>query len=610
VAPPLYGGRHRNRDRLMPPQVEGEPQRDDWVSRLNSAAPTRIAAGLGAEYVRANQEDLMARAWEQVGAVREANRLRAIAELATDVAETVHRRHVRSLTPGELVGFCAPAAPRIRMAGGPTLAMEVAVSPLPDAAASATFARMLRPAGALARTTGTGLDAIVAGGLRGSVHVPDPKPVLARLSVGVAEVAGTEVATATAAARSAVDTTAAARQVVLSAAVAEVAQVNGLGEAAATVRGTMTGIGGLEAESVQTADLRALRVALAPQLTEAAQTMTGLATTTLAAAPDGRVIGNLGVQIDAGDLRGQLVAALQPGDRIARRLASRVVIPPRLDRPGFEPVMAYPTFPVPTALALLATDPEWFLPGVGIFPGNRVTLLQSNGLFIESYLAGLNHEMMRELRWREYPTDLRGTPFNRFWPRPDGEPDVPPMHRWGFRLGDNLTLPDEGISVLLVRGEVIRRFPDLVVAAAPAVSPTAGQHRPMPDADPDTWQLPLFIIRIDDSTAAYAFKVAPEQLSAPGAEGWFFVFQEHSYRIRFGFDRSATAEFNTWNDLAWPMVPTDGRGFAHAAGALKPPPDNPRGAKWGTDAADMARITLQKPLRVGIHASTLVTAQG
>jgi hypothetical protein len=142
----------------------------------------------------------------------------------------------------------------------------------------------------------------------------------------------------------------------------------------------------------------------------------------------------------------------------AAALASRVGIPARLDRPGFEPVMAHPTFPVPTALALLATDPEWFLPGVGIFPGNRVTLLQFNGPFIESYLAGLNHEMMRELRWREYPTDLRGTPFTRFWPRPDGEPDVPPMHGWGFRLGDNLTLPDEGISVLLWSGA--KQLPD------------------------------------------------------------------------------------------------------------------------------------------------------
>ncbi len=39
------------------------------------------------------------------------------------------------------------------------------------------------------------------------------------------------------------------------------------------------------------------------------------------------------------------------------------------------------------------------------------TLLRTNNRFIEAYLVGLNHEMGRELLWREYPTDQRGTYF-------------------------------------------------------------------------------------------------------------------------------------------------------------------------------------------------------
>ena len=30
-------------------------------------------------------------------------------------------------------------------------------------------------------------------------------------------------------------------------------------------------------------------------------------------------------------------------------------------------------------------------------------------------MVGLNHEMARELLWREYPTDQRGSYFRQFW---------------------------------------------------------------------------------------------------------------------------------------------------------------------------------------------------
>ena len=53
LAPPLYGGRHVNQD-----LVEGDP---GWLAQLNTSIANRIAAGLGAEYVRVNQENLMAR---------------------------------------------------------------------------------------------------------------------------------------------------------------------------------------------------------------------------------------------------------------------------------------------------------------------------------------------------------------------------------------------------------------------------------------------------------------------------------------------------------------------------------------------------------------------
>ena len=53
-----------------------------WLVELNLDLRNRAAVGLGAEIVRARQEEYVQRAWEQVGAVEEANRRLREAELA------------------------------------------------------------------------------------------------------------------------------------------------------------------------------------------------------------------------------------------------------------------------------------------------------------------------------------------------------------------------------------------------------------------------------------------------------------------------------------------------------------------------------------------------
>ena len=79
--------------------------------------------------------------------------------------------------------------------------------------------------------------------------------------------------------------------------------------------------------------------------------------------------------------------------------------------------------------------------------------METNQKFIESYMLGLNHEFSRELLWREYPTDQRGSYFRQFWDVSGyfddqnlGEEalkeklkDIPPIHRWrkNSELGDH-----------------------------------------------------------------------------------------------------------------------------------------------------------------------------
>lgn len=617
VGPPIYGGGHVARDDVSPA--------GDWLGELNLTPANRIAAGLGAEYVRANQEELMSQEWAQVGQVREANRLRAIGQLNAEVAGAVHRKHIANLAPGELLAVAAPAAMRTRAGvDDPPLAMRLAVSPLPDPIASTACARLLRTLGPVGRAAGATLEALVERGLAG--ELPQTTPLARRVDPpdlpapdGPLERAVEEVLRS-------VDADALARQVVMLGAVRDVAAVRGLDrdDAVAALSEGVEGIERIEdlepavIRSTDRAAGRRLRQALAAAAAdrdpsvEAAREGFGLLTR------DSPVVSSAGLRTEPDELRGQVVALLAPGDRVARRLASRIRVPAATDREraSLEPVMRHPSFSRPAALTLRETAPEWFLRGLGEFPLNRAALVEPNDAFVESYLVGLNHELMRELNWREYPTDLRGTPFAHFWPRPDARPDIPPIHEWeaGSRLGTHLELSERSLSALVVRADVVRSFPQLVVAAARVV----GESKP--DPDPRRWEPPLFVITIDEATVVYGFELSEEQLLGP--PGWFLVFHEHSQSLRFGFDVRdeplQPQDFKSWNDLAWPSgggageVPMD-RVFADAAGVLdpQPPASGPlaqAGARWGTDAADVARIALQMPVRAAIHARALIGA--
>jgi hypothetical protein len=602
VAPPIYGGRHVGVDR-----VEASPELPladlGWVTELNLDPANRIAAGLATDYIRANQEDLMARAWEQVGAIREANRRLHLAELATDVTASVHRRHVKTLRPGELLGFAAPAAARTRM-NEPTLAMHVAASPLPDAAASSSFARLMRPTGFVARRTASRMDSIVTRGFRGQVTVPDPQPIVA------ADLQEPEPGTP-----APFTTLYAAERIVRLDAVRRVADANALSSAAGMVGQPLDSIEGLDMAAVATADVPAVETSVSSQLGGVFEAMRTIAGSDFSGQPadDGRVVSPVGVQLDAGQVTEGLVQALDPGDRILRRLASRIGGPGAPEGGPEQPLMAYPTFPAPVSLALLATSPEWFLPGLGAFSAESVALLEANASFIESYMVGLNHELMSELLWREYPTDRRGSPFCHFWPRPDFGDDVPPIHTWdpGSALGTHDALSASELAVLLVRGEVVRRFPDMIVTAVKGIQPDlVPGASPLLSPNPADVRQALFVIPIDASTAAYAFAVPRDELGPPHRPGWFFVFQEHDYRMRFGFDLPPdppSDSFATFDQLDWHHVDLGKRGFASVGADLRPSGAND-GLSWGpgSDSVNIARIALQKPFRVAMHADLLV----
>ena len=147
--------------------------------------------------------------------------------------------------------------------------------------------------------------------------------------------------------------------------------------------------------------------------------------------------------------------------------------------------MAYPVIDLPMYEPLKRSLDELFLPNLNLIEQNSITLLETNQKFIEAYMVGLNHEFARELLWREYPTDQRGSCFRQFWDvrgmldpaEPDPEAlreklrDIPQLHHWprarrsattttASRAGDN-----EQEVVLVIRGELLKKYPTAVIYA-------------------------------------------------------------------------------------------------------------------------------------------------
>src|SRR5262249_23571006 len=145
-------------------------------------------------------------------------------------------------------------------------------------------------------------------------------------------------------------------------------------------------------------------------------------------------------------------------------------------------------------------------------PDNSIGVMRINARFIEAYLVGLNHEMGRELVWRGFPSDGRGTYFRRFW---DSD-SYPPLSAWRGALGSNVPLRDW--LVLLIRGEVVRRYPRTVVFAQRGALDATGAKF-VPAAEPRRY--PMFRVTLGGDLLAVGFDVTRAQALA-----YFFGIEE------------------------------------------------------------------------------------
>ena len=234
-------------------------------------------------------------------------------------------------------------------------------------------------------------------------------------------------------------------------------------------------------------------------------------------------------------------------------------------------------------------------PGITGLPEDSVIVLETNPGFVAALLVGLNQEFNRELLWREFPTDQRGTPFARFWPTAGN--DVDEIARWPLdsKLGSQ------------VRGRRGRqhRPADPRRGATPVPGRTAGRRqgcgrqvarRPSPGYPPRRcrWTSP----RCSSSSPGSR---TPKRATKTGSSCCANRCGEPNSASTYG---AQPTELKSWADLTWNDVtarPTVSCGST-------PPPNTParpagrRIARWGSESADMARIAFQQPFQMAFRA--------
>lgn len=617
ITPPLYGRWHALTTRLLSNQ-DGTPVSDalshNWVHRLNLDPRFRIAANLGTQVVRTHEEELMAAAWAQVGDVLVANgRIRA-AQLAREVGHILQTKHLdppadagfaaATTLSGRALTLTAPAHPRLTttaesaqelVAGtGDTVAVgfRVASSRVAAAPVSPAMRRIIRPGARLVRT----------------LEFPEgrrPDGLLSRMDDPVAPVVA--------------------------------APVKVTPGALVTPRDVTTA---LHPDRPPNAD----PVAVLPNSPDFVLRTPGDPTTPHPGTTDSAeatrfktALRELHHAFDAGQAVGQTpdapaldlaatttatLTGLRSDETVPRALLDGAVSLPDRLRPfaaAFTEAMAYPVFDLPMFQSLVDLSVDAFTPNLSQLPSNSLTLLENNREFIESYLVGLNHEMARELLWREFPTDQRGTPFRQFWDSLAPQGDIPPVHTWPLdtRLGDNLNHGNE--LVLVVRGELLKKYPTTAVYAQRA---TNTQPRELADEI----LLPRYEAKVEPDLYLLGFDLTAEQaVGGPDDPGWFFVLKERPGDPRFGVDDGPAIPVEVWNDLTWAAVDPAGRGFLELDPAVTVPlaafdgseddfekrdqraeDENLPAWSAGLSSADLAYLLFQVPVMVAVHAKEMV----
>jgi hypothetical protein len=675
VLPPSYGRFHADVSELDPSQSGAR-----WLEQINLDPRNRVAAAFGTLVVQKNQEDFMARAWKQYGELFQANRLRFRAQLFREMLTAITVKHFDNLSAEKTLAVTSPLQARVMISEGNkplTVLGKIGSSALPPETLQPTIRRVLRDEGAIAKRFGTrtkqlseiisdvastrvqisadwaqpaerlSLSAppksqvVVPGGWLGNDwdllkplllrHIEMSKQLLSRVPQLADTIRLLQGVLSTGKTQS-----------TISAGKLTPAAVNEVREAPqwfpvtanrATVR----------REELEPARENRNFSFVGWNFREAALNNTeflNIAISQPAARPALDVEGTTAI----------LRKAISPYLTVKDRVAHLIKIPAAIHMPDYDPlekIMAYPRFDDATYEQLKKISQDYVVPNLAKIPDNTITLLEINWRFIESFLVGLNHEMARELLWRGYPTDQRGSYFRLFWDvrtipgalDSKGKVvekflDIYYIHGWRragalTALGGNRPIgrPDVKNLVLVIKGDLLRRYPNTHVYACkakanPKPRPKAEEYKRRPEdneALKDSFQEPILFAKFDPDIYCYGFNLERDQaMGDPGAQGpnlgWYFVLAERFGEPRFGLDSSLPVprpQPDTADELNWGHIDADPDKLAAVVLSVNKPANKPLITKpgksdWNKDAGDMASILMREPARVFYHANDML----
>lgn len=631
VLPPLYGQHHADQTKV----ASGSPL---WFQEMNLDLRYRAAAGMGTQIVKEKQEQFMAIAWRQIGEVNAANEKIRKAQLAIQVSKAIYEKHllgevtsttstsadkfervlkiasptlkkiqtadagIRSTVNGFL-GLTAPASQLDKV----SLKMTAATSAITSATVDSGFRKMTRNRSTKVRVADKNTNELKQG-LEKSLD----QSTIVTAAAPVSSPAGSQ------------------NQSQYTAAPAYSDSYND------PLLQAMT-LANFPASGTSTQNWLQYNRS---QFEDFYRTYDHYGTLD---AMDNPVRKSLISQSQAHAFRMAVQNSMDPEVSVAGRVLSQIKLSGGNSFSKIKPILAYPEINLPMVNELVELSVQNLVPNIGDIPNNSVTLLESNDRFIESFMLGLNHEFNRELMWREYPTDSRGTPFRVFWDKKDDinpqktEEDIAPIHTWnpGKALGTNSYYASQNIMVLCVRGDLLKKFPNALIYAQKAgfgpskssprqlINPTDVSSAFAANGDYIAGnafiKVPLFKIDLQPDVVMLGFELSkdeavgiPDNYPNAADAGWFFVFRERPGNIRFGLDAPMSGTLpslsGNWNDLSWSHLSTGGTAAkvitqnTTAPGLIQ----TPQTPSWNSDAAQNAVILFRDASLVAIHAGNMI----